>query len=200
MSLIIGGIVRSKVAMFADSAIAPKVISVPCLKLIVGWVGYFNRSPLAISYPTEPEYLNPNEHADYSGIDASIETFIKHINSHDHIHPNGNQALIFVAACHDDARRIMVFESTGGKGDWPTVGAVLPPLFVAGYLEPFGIAGAYAPLTEPVFSVSALADLGLHKIRHGNDWLRNHGKNSIIHPPLMGYMHSRKGLTEVQRG
>lgn len=199
MSLVTGGIQRSKVAMFGDSATGPKVIAVPCLKLILAWVGYFNRSPLLLSNPAEPKFLNPEEHIDYLGGEISIQTCINHINSLDHVHRNGRQALILIAAFDENVQRVQMFESNGGRGDWPRVGIDLPPLFVAGYLEPFGIFSAYAPLTEAISSISGLANLGLRKIQHAQGWLATHGMNPIIQPPLSGYMLSRKGYTAAKR-
>ena len=198
MSLIIGGILRSKVALFADSA-GTKVMYVPSLRLIVAWAGYFNRPPLTIVSSTEPEFLNPNEHAGNLSVDARMQVLIEHINSLEHVHPNGKQALIFVAASYENVHKIKVFESWGGKGEWPPTGENLPPLFMAGCLEPFGITGAYTRLLDSVSSVSSLANLGVDKIKQANDWLCKCGMSPNIQPPLAGYMLSKKGLTKVQR-
>jgi hypothetical protein len=59
MSLIIGGVIGSSVVLIGDSATGIKVARMPSLNLLVGWVGYFNKSPYWLFSSGSAEYMDP---------------------------------------------------------------------------------------------------------------------------------------------
>lgn len=178
MSLIIGGVIGSSVVLIGDSATGIKVAHMPSLNLLVGWVGYFNKSPCWLFSSGSAEYMDPKVVA--QDFNESAKLIIEHVNSLDHMHGNGQQAAILVAGHQKGQPRTGIFETWDGKGSWPKTPSTLPEKFMVGCLAPFGVKSLTADLPEQVTSIDEIRRVACGKIEHASDWLK---KNSL--PPCI---------------
>lgn len=181
MSLIIGGVIGSSVVLIGDSATGTKVVHMPSLNILVGWVGDFNKALDWLACSGSAEYFNPSIGA--QDFDESAKLLIEHVNSLDHMHGDGKQAAILVAGHQKGQPKTGIFETWGGKGSWPIAPSALPEKFMVGCLAPFGLKSLTASLPEKVTSIDQIRRVASEKIKDASDWLKANNQQPCIALP-----------------